>query len=85
MTGDDELGVAGIWRRVLQDGVLGRRPVRLVQQRIAVVRGRPGKPKWVLGVVPAHAQAVLKPSQGHLVDCLCRARAGPPWPARDLC
>ena len=30
MTGDDELGVAGARGRVLQDGVLGRRPVRLV-------------------------------------------------------
>ena len=31
MTGDDELGVAGARGRVLQDGVLGRRPVSLVQ------------------------------------------------------
>ena len=30
-TGDDELGVAGARGRALQDGVLGRRPVRLVQ------------------------------------------------------
>ena len=29
--GDDELGVARVRGRVLQDGVLGRRPVRLVQ------------------------------------------------------
>ena len=30
MTGDDQLGVAGARGRDLQDGVLGRRPVRLV-------------------------------------------------------
>ena len=29
--GDDELGVARVRGLVLQDGVLGRRPVRLVQ------------------------------------------------------
>ena len=29
--GDNELGVARVRGRVLQDGVLGRRPVRLVQ------------------------------------------------------
>ena len=29
-------------------------------------------------VLPAHARAVLKVFQGHLVDCLCRTR-------RDLC
>ena len=31
ITGDDELGVAGTRRRVLQDSVPGQRPVRLVQ------------------------------------------------------
>ena len=31
MTGDKELGVARVRGPVLQDGVLGRRPVRLVQ------------------------------------------------------
>ena len=33
-----------------------------------------GKPKQVLGVLPSQVQAVLKPSQGHLVDHLRRAR-----------
>ena len=42
MTGDDELGMAGTRLRALQDGVLGRRPVRLVQQRVAVVGGGRG-------------------------------------------
>ena len=49
MTGEYELGLAGTLRRVRQDGVLGRRPVRLVQQCVAVVGGSPGKPKWLLG------------------------------------
>ena len=40
-TGDYELGVAGSQRCVLRDGVLGRRPVRFVQQRVAVVGGGP--------------------------------------------
>ena len=31
MTGDNELGVARVRGRGLQDGVPGRRPVRLVQ------------------------------------------------------
>ena len=31
MTGDNELGVARVRGRVLQEGVLGRRPIRLVQ------------------------------------------------------
>ena len=79
-TGDYELGVGGTRRRVLQDGVLRRRPVRPVEQRIAVVGGGPGKPKPVLGVLSAHAQAVLKPSQGHLVYHLCRAREDPRGP-----
>ena len=30
MTGDDELGIAGAWGLILQDGVLGCRPVCLV-------------------------------------------------------
>ena len=74
MTGDDEVGVAGARRLVLQDGVLGHLPVRLVQQRVAVKGGCQGKSEWVLNVVPAHAQAVLKPPQGHLIDRLRRAR-----------
>ena len=77
MAGIDELGVAGARRRVPQDGVLGRRLVRLVQQRVAAVGDGPRKPKWVLGVVPAHARAVLKPPQGHLVDRLCCTRGDP--------
>ena len=80
MPGDDGLGVAGARRRVLQDGVIGRRPVRLVQQRIALMGGGPGTPKWVLGVVPGHGRAVLKPPQGHLVDRLRRAGGGPRGP-----
>ena len=72
-TGDYELGVAGTRGRVLQEGVLGPRPVRLVQQSVAVVGGGSGKPKRVLGVLSAHAQAVLKPSQGHVVEHLRRA------------
>ena len=35
--------------------------------------GGSGKPKRVLNVLSAHAQAVLMPSQGHLVDHLCGA------------
>ena len=58
----------------LQDGVLGRGPVRLMQQRVAVVGGGSGKPEWVLGVLSAHAQAVLKPLRGHLVDCFRHTR-----------
>ena len=85
MTGNDELGVARTRRRVLQDDVLGRRPVRLVQQRVAVLPGGPGKPKWVFGVVPAHAPAILKPSQAHLVDGLCRARGDPVARSRSAC
>ena len=34
----------------------------------------------MLGVVPAHARAVLKPLQGHLVDRVCRAREDPCGP-----
>ena len=74
MTGDYELGVAGILLRVLQDGVLGRHPVRLLQQRVAVVKGCPSRPKCVLGVLSTHAQAVLEPLQGHLVARLRRTR-----------
>ena len=66
---DDELGLAGAWRRSLLDSGVGRCPVRLLQQRVAVVRGGSGKPEWVLGVLSVHAQAVLNPSQGHLGDC----------------
>ena len=55
--------MAGAQRRALQDGVLGCRPVRLVQQCVSLVGGGLGKSQWVLGVVPAHAQAVLKPPQ----------------------
>ena len=79
-TSDYDLGVAGTRRCVLQDGVLGRRPVRLVRQRVSVVGGGPGKPKWVPGLLSRHAQAVLKPSQGHLVDRLRCARGDPRGP-----
>ena len=72
-TGDYELHVAGTRGRVLQGSVLGRRPVRLVQQTVGVVGGGSGKPKRVLGVLSAHGRAVLKLSQGHLVDHLRRA------------
>ena len=34
-------------------------------------------PKRVLRVLPSRAQAVPEPSQGHLVDDLCRARGDP--------
>ena len=78
--GDNELGMVGAQQRVLQDGVLGCRPVRLVQQRLAVVRGGSAKPEWVLGVLPAHRRAVLKPFQGQLVDCLRRNRRNPCGP-----
>ena len=73
-TGNDELGVAGTRGHVLQDSVLRRCPVCLVQQSVALVGGGSGKPKRVLGVLSAYAQTVLKPSQGHLVDHLCCAR-----------
>ena len=75
--GDNELGVAGARRRVVQDGVLGCRPVHVVQQRVAVVGGGWCKLEWVLSVLPAHARAVRKPIQGNLVDCLRRARRDP--------
>ena len=75
--GDNELGMAGAWRCVLFDGVLGRCPVRLVQQRVAVVRGCSGKPEGVLGVLPPQVQAVLVPFEGHLVEGLCRTRRSP--------
>ena len=35
--------------------------------------GGSGKPKRVFGVLPLHAQAILKQSQGNLVDHLRRA------------
>ena len=76
-TGDNELGVAGALRCVLQDNVSGRRPVRLVQQRVAVVEGDSEKPGGVFGELPAHAQTVPKPCRGHLVDCLCRIPRDP--------
>ena len=82
-SGDYELGVAVTRGCVPQDGVLGRRPVRLVQQSVAVVRGGWGKPKRVLGVLSVHAQAVLRPARGHLVDQPLPRPRGLPWPARD--
>ena len=75
--GDDELGVARVRGRVLQDGVLGRRPVRLVQQGVTVVRGGSDVPERVPGVLPPRAQAVPEPPQGHLVDHLRCARGDP--------
>ena len=84
-TGGCELGVAGTRGRVLQDGLLGRRPVRLVQQSVAVAEGGSGKPKRVLDVLSGHAQTVLKPSQGHLVDHLRRARGTPVARSRSAC
>ena len=42
-----------------------------------MVGGGSGKPKWVLGALPLHVHAVPKPSQGHLVDHLRRAREDP--------
>ena len=79
-TGDNELGVARVRGRVLQDGVLGRRPVRLVQQGVTVVRGGSDVPERVPGVLPSRAQAVLEPPQGHLVDHLRCARGDPRGP-----
>ena len=76
----NELGVAGARRLVLQDGVLGCRPVRLVQQRVAGAGLDSGKSEGVLGVLPAHSRAVLKPFQGHLFDCLRRTRRYPCGP-----
>ena len=84
-TGDYVLGVAGTRQRVLQDGVLRRCRVRHVQQRVAVVGGNPGKPKWLPGVLSAHAQAVLKPSQGHPVDRLRRLAGTPVAHSRFAC
>ena len=45
-----------------------------------MVGGGSGIPKWVLGVLPSRMQAVPEPSQGHLVDYLCRARGDPCGP-----
>ena len=62
-TSDYKFGVAAARGGVLQDGVLGRCAVLLVPR---------ANQKRVLGVLSAHAQTVLKPSQGHLVDHLRR-------------
>ena len=67
--GNNDFAGAGAQRRVLQDGVLGRRPIGLVQQHVAVVGGRLGKPEGVLGVP--------KTFQGHQVDCLSCIRREP--------
>ena len=72
--------MAGARRRFLQDSVMGRCSVRLVQQLVAVVGGGSGEPERVFGMLPAHAQAVLKPLQGHLVYCLRRACRDPRGP-----
>ena len=48
-----------------------------VQQRVPVVGRGSGKPEGVLGVLPVHAQVILRPFQGHLVDCPCRTRRDP--------
>ena len=78
--GDNELGVARVRGRVLQAGVLGRRPVRLVQQGVTVGRGGSDVPERVPGVMPLRAQAVPEPPQGHLVDHLRCARGDPRGP-----
>ena len=80
---DNQLGMAGTRRCVVQDDVLGSRRVRLVQQRVAVVGGGSGKLEGVLSVPPAPAQAVLEPFQGHLVDCLRRIYRDPRGPLVD--
>ena len=59
--GDNELGVARVRGRVLQEGVLGCRPVCLVQQGVTVVRGGSDVPERVPGVLPSRAQAVPEP------------------------
>ena len=61
MTGDNELGLARVRGRVLQDCVLGRRPVRLVQLGVTVVRGGSDILERVPGVSPSRAQAVPEP------------------------
>ena len=61
MTGDNKLDVARVRGRVLQDGVLGRRPVRLVQKSVTVVRGGSDIPERVPGMSPSRAQAVPEP------------------------
>ena len=53
--GNNELGLARARQRVLQDGVPGCSPVRLVQWHVAVAGGGLGNPEGVLGVLPAHA------------------------------
>ena len=78
--GDNELGVARVRGRVLQDGVLGRRPVRLVQWGVTVVLGGSDVPERSPGVLPSRAQAVPEPPQGHLVDHLHCARGDPRGP-----
>ena len=78
--GDDQLGMARDRRRVLQDGVLGGCRVCLVQQRVPVVGGGPDKAEWVLGVLSGHAQTVLKPLHGFLVDLIRCARGDPRGP-----
>ena len=45
-----------------------------------MVGGGSGIPKRVLGVLPSRAQAVLEPSQGHLIDYLWRALGDPRSP-----
>ena len=59
--GDNELGVASVRGRVMQDGVLGSRPVRLVQYGVTVVRGGSDVPEQMPGVSPPRAQAVPEP------------------------
>ena len=83
--GDNELGVAAALRGFVQDCFLGRRPVRIVQQGVAVVGGGSDNPVELLSVPPTHAQAVLEPLQGHLVDCLCRTRRDPLVLSRSAC
>ena len=82
--GDNELGLTRVRGRVLQDSVLGRRPVCLVQQGVTVVRGGSDVPERVPSVLPSRAQAVPEPPQGHLVDHL-RCASGDPRGPLAIC
>ena len=81
MTRDDELGVAGargvLCRTVSWDAAQSALCSRL---SLYVVGDGSDIPKRVPGVLPSRTQAVLEPSQGHLVDYLRRARGDPRGP-----